>query len=213
MLLLKNLAPAAVAAEPEAAEELVKAVDDFPLALVLMGRYLQKESRTAQPRRIQQALKRLQEVEERLLLEQAKTEPRHHPALPAETQLSLLAAIEMSDEAVGESARHTLYTLSVFPPKPNTFSEEAALVVSAEPAEALDTLTDYGLLESSGPGRYTLHQAIADYAGVNHTDEAADERMVTYFVNYVEAHEKEYGVLEQETNNVVAALDTASFSP
>ena len=47
------------------------------------------------------------------------------------------------------------------------FAEEAALAVSQAPVEALDVLFDAGLLESSGAGRYTLHQTIADYANAH----------------------------------------------
>jgi len=55
-----------------------------------------------------------------------------------------------------------LHALSVFPPKPNSFSEEAALAASQQPVEALDELWDAGLLENWGSERYALHQAVAD---------------------------------------------------
>jgi tetratricopeptide (TPR) repeat protein len=209
LALLKALAPAAAAAEPKAAQEMVEAVGGLPLALILIGRYLRKEAHSGQPRRLRTALARLREVEERLQLEQPQAPPGHYPALPADVPLSLVAAIAISDDALDEAARRTFYALSVFPPKPNTFSEEAAMAVAAEPLNALETLTDYGLLESSGPGRYTLHQVIADYAGLKRIDETAYERMVAFFVNYVEAHETDYDALEQEVNNILASLQSA----
>ncbi|HEX3643609.1 MAG TPA: hypothetical protein VHV10_20160, partial [Ktedonobacteraceae bacterium] len=54
--------------------------------------------------------------------------------------------------------------LAIFPPKPHSFSEEAALVISQQPRETLDELWDAGLLENWGSGRYTLHQIVATYA-------------------------------------------------
>ena len=99
--------------------------------------------------------------------------------------------------------------LAVFPPKPNTFAEEAAVTVSALPVETLDELTDAGLLESSGPERYTLHQTIADYARTHVTDESVTGRLVDYFVTYVEAHAADSLALESESANIVAALEAA----
>jgi tetratricopeptide (TPR) repeat protein len=208
LLLLSKLAPAAVSAEPEAATELVGAVGNLPLALILIGCYLRDEAHTKQPRRISQALKKLQKTEARLTLKVKKL-PGHHPGLSDETPLSLVAAIAISEEALDESTRHALYALSVFPAKPNTFSEEAAVAVTAQPVETLDTLTDSGLLEASGPTRYTLHQTIADYVSWKHSDEQAYERFASFFVTFVETNAREFNLLELELNNVLATLDIA----
>ena len=212
LALLARFVPKVVATQPEEARALVQAAGALPLALILMGRYLQKAARRGQPRRLRKALKRLQQASERLRLAQPLSPLEQQPSLPAGVSLSLLASIEISDNALDEPARQALRALSLFPPKPNTFSEEAALAVSDASLDALDALADAGLLESSGPERYTLHQAIADYAKLaklKRSDPTAEERMVTFFVNYVETHEKEYDALEQETNNVLAALEIA----
>lgn len=209
LTLLARLTPEVVETEPDEARELVQAVGGLPLALILMGNYLRVQAHSGQPRRLRAALDRLRQAEERLRLAQPQAPLERHPSLPVGTPLSLLAVIGISDEALDEMSRRTLRALSVFPPKPNTFSEEAALAVSTAPAETLDTLADYGLLESSGPGRYTLHQIIADYARVRLTDETAYKRMVEFFVHYVETHERDYGTLDLETSNVLAALNVA----
>jgi len=209
LTLLATLSPATVTAEPESASALVGAVGGLPLALALMGRYLRKEAEGEQPRRLRQALSRLHDATARLQLEQPPTMPALDSTYPESMPLSLLTVIGLSDESLDEPARHALYALSVFPPKPNTFSEEAAVAVTAEPPARLDTLYDAGLLESSAPGRYTLHQAIADYARAKLTDEFALERMASFFVQWVEAHGEDYQLLAQETENVLAALDAA----
>ncbi|MGB0386293.1 MAG: tetratricopeptide repeat protein [Ardenticatenaceae bacterium] len=213
LALLARFVPKVVASQPEEARALVQAAGALPLALILMGRYLQKAARRGQPRRLRNALKRLQQASERLRLAQPLSPLEQQPSLPAGVSLSLLASIEISDSTLDEPARQALRALSLFPPKPNTFSEEAALAVSDASFDALDGLADAGLLESSGPERYTLHQAIADYAKLaklKRSDPTPEERMVPFFVNYVEAHEKEYDVLELESNNVLAALEVAS---
>jgi tetratricopeptide (TPR) repeat protein len=94
----------------------------------------------------------------------------------------------------------------VFPPKPNSFAEEAALAVSQTSTEILDQLSDAGLLESSGAGRYTLHQTIADYAAAHLTETLASERLVAYVVAYLEKHATDYESLERENRNILAGL-------
>ena len=207
--LLERLAPEVVQAEPEAASALVQAVGGLPLALTLLGRHLRKAAHSGQPRRLRAALERLHHAEERLALEQPQSLLESHPSLPQGASISLQAAITMSDAALDEVSRWTLRALAVFPPKPNTFSEEAAVEVSGAPVETLDRMTDYGLLEATGVGRYTLHQTIADYASVQGIDQTNYERMVAYFVRYLERHATDYAMLDLELGNVLAAWQAA----
>jgi tetratricopeptide (TPR) repeat protein/transcriptional regulator with XRE-family HTH domain len=209
-LLLLRLAPEVVQAEPEEARALVAAVGGLPLALTLLGNFLRTQAHSGQPRRLRAALERLRHAEARLQLSEAQPLVGGHPGLSAGAPLSLQTVIGMSDQQVSAPARAALRALAVFPPKPNTFSEEAALAVSALPVETLDELTDAGLLESSGPTHYTLHQTIADYARMQLADAAALERLVDYYVLYVETHsESDAASVDQESNNILAALEAA----
>ncbi len=70
----------------------------------------------------------------------------------------------MCDQQLSPQAHAALCALTIFPPKSYSFSKETALAVSGQPAEALDELWATGLLESWGPERYTLQQAVANYA-------------------------------------------------
>ena len=166
LALLARLAPRAVAAEPETAAALVRAVGGLPLGLTLMG-----------------------------------------------CRITLRQLIGTSLDLLSAASSTALLALSVFPPKPNTFSEEAALAVTGAPIAAVDRLSDAGLLESSGPGRYTLHQTIADYARLalaqGGEDQAPARRLVAYFAGYVREHRTHYDSLELERANVFAALQVA----
>lgn len=208
--LLSRLAPDGIRQEPEGARALVAAVGGLPLALTLMGKYLRTQSHSGQPRRIRAALERLQTASERLRLTEPLPPLERPVSLSAPVPLSLQTVIAVTDRQLEEREQLALRALSVFPAKPNHFSEEAAVVVSDAPVEVLDTLSDAGLLESSGPGRYTLHQTITDYAQAHSTDSVPYQRMAEYFAAYVEQYKKEYDLLEQETNNIFAALDAAS---
>ena len=208
-LLLMRLAPEVVQAEPEKSQALVTAVGSLPLALTLLGNFLRAQSHSGQPRRLRAALEQLRKADKRLQLTEPQALIGSHPSMSAGTPLSLQAVIGISDQQVSEEARATLRALAVFPPKPNTFSEDAAVAVSAMPVEALDVLTDAGLVESSGPERYTLHQTIADYAHAHLTDALVTERFVAYFVTYVETHATDYAALDSESTNILAALEAA----
>ena len=204
--LLSHLAPTAVKADPQSTSVLIRAVGGLPLALLLIGQYLRVQSHTQQPRRLSIALEWLREAEKRLRVEQ--------PSLAidqplAGSSLSLWTTIAMSDHFLDQQAQKALRALSVFPAKPNTFSEQAATFVAGVSAEVLDHLSDANLLESQGAGRYSLHQCIADYAALNNPQEEAAHRLVEYFTNFVESQQKNYEALQLENINIFAALKLA----
>src|SRR5438876_7243496 len=150
MKLLRQIAPQVVEHEVKKAYDLVLAVGGLPLALTLMGNYLRTQAYSGQPRRIHAALEQLSNATARLQLDEPRAPGERHPSLPVGTPLSLQSIIAVTDQQLGEQARSALYALSVFPAKPNSFSEEAALAVTASAVEVLDELADAGLLESSG---------------------------------------------------------------
>lgn len=203
--LLGLFAPQVVVAEPEEAQRLVHAVGGLPLALTLIGKYVQQHAYTGQPRRLRDALKRLGQREERLHLAQPLAPLETHPSLPLETPLSLAASIGLSVAALPPEAQAMLWTLASFPSKPTTFSEEAALAVSAGVPETLDALVDRGLIESAGSGRYRLHQTIVDYAQVHSDQHEARNRLVAWAVNWLETHQED-ALVEQELPILLEAL-------
>ena len=209
LILLTRLAPEVVKNEPEGARALVQAVGGLPLALTLMGKYLRSQQHGAQPRRIRTALERLQTAGERLRLTEPLSLLERPLGLAPSMPLSLQTVIAISDRQLEEQEQLALRALSVFPPKPANFSEEAAVAVSNVPVETLDILSDAGLLESSGPGRYTLHQTIADYARIHLLDDRVYSRMADYYADLVTRNAKDLDMLDLEANNIFAALEVA----
>lgn len=209
MVLLRMLAPQVVEKEVQRARELVIAVGGLPLALNLIGNYLRMQSYTGQTRRITAALQRLSDAGERLNISEPRGPVERHPSLPSDTPVSLRTVIAVTDQQLDSKTSAALHALSVFPPRPNSFSEEAALAIADCTVETLDLLTDTGLLESSGSDRYTLHQTIADYARLQLHEYTASQHLITYITNFVEEHRKDYELLEIESRNILAALDSA----
>ena len=212
MDLLQHLAPRVVDQEHERAAQLVEAVGGLPLALTLMGKFLHVQSNTNQPRRIRATLERLNDVEQRMQLTELRGPNEQHTSLPNDNSLSLQSVIAVTEQMLDATGRNALYALSVFPAKPDNFSEEAALAIMNAPVEVLDTLGDMGLLETSAAGRYTLHQTIADYARLRLTKQHGNstyDRYLVYILAFIAAHRKDYEQLEQETNIILVALDAA----
>ncbi len=210
LALLAHFVPQLIQQDPQGAQDLVRKVGGLPLALTLMGNYLAAQAFTRQPRRLQAAMAQLHDTQQRLRISMPIPLKQRSPALPDNTPLSLYTTIAISDQQLSPQAHATLCAISVFPPKPNTFSEEAALAVSQKSVETLDALWDAGLLESSGPKRYTLPQAIADYARTHTKDSTAQQRLVTSMQEYIQTHAQDYKALDLETNNILASLDAAS---
>ncbi len=207
--LLARFASNVVAQEPELARALVRASGGLPLALTIMGRYLQFHAHSDQPRRIKAALERLQDVKERLRLTQNIPTVEHSSEFPIDISFSLQAVIALSDQQLTQEAKPALRALALLAPKPNTFSEEAALAVTNSTVEMLDTLSDAGLLEASVPDRYTLHQTIADYARLEEPDRRAEQRLVFYGEDFTMKYQQDYVSLEQGAINLLTALQLA----
>ena len=104
---------------------------------------------------------------------------------------SLYATIAVSDQQLSPQAHAALCALAAFPPKPSSFSEEEALVVSQQPAEVLDELWDTGLLETYGTGRYTLHQTVADYARALNSGDSANQEPLNDCAESTHSHKEE----------------------
>ena len=138
--LLARFAPEITTQETESAYALVRSVGALPLALTLMGKYLGSQVCTRQPRRLHTAITQLQNVHQRLLLSVPASLLERSLSLSPGTPLSLHATIEVSERLVSDQARFALRALSVFPAKPNSFSEELALAVTGEDAHVLDEL-------------------------------------------------------------------------
>ena len=221
--LLADVSPNAVQTNLEDARHLVQLVGGLPLALILAGNYLQKQSFSPQRRRLRQALDRLQAAEARLQMTQPQLPTDLHPGIPPGTPLSLQVVIGLSDATLDDVAHRALLDLSVFAPKPNTFSEEAAMAVADITPDILDILVDRGLLECVAPDRYTLHQTVADYAACavyapyvvytapskGASPEAAG-RFVSYFLGYAETHKNDLPSIERELPNLLSACETAA---
>ncbi len=209
LLLLSLLAPQVVERETEQAHELVRAVGGLPLALTLIGNYLRRQSYGGPSQHVASTLGSLHDASARLDLTEPLAQAEKFSRSSQERSTSLRTIIALSDQQLEEQERQALYALSVFPSKPNSFSEEAGLVIATCTVNVLDILVDTGLLESGSADRYTLHQTIADYARLQRTGKDTYERLISYISELTEKQSQNYALLERESQNILAALDAA----
>lgn len=209
MTLLRMLAPGVVEHEEQKAKQLVQAVGGLPLALTLMGNYLRKQAYSGPARRITAALERLSKAEERLHISEPHGPAETHPSLPGDMHLSLHSVIAVTDQLLSPETQQALYALGIFPPKPNSFSEEAALAVIDCAVENLDLLVDASLLEYTSSGRYTIHQTISDYSRMHLQEKKPHVQLIRFVIDFVEEHKKDYELLDQESTIILQALDYA----
>jgi transcriptional regulator with XRE-family HTH domain len=197
--LLARFVPQVVTQEEEIARKLVRMVGGLPLALNLLGRYLATQVQTGQPRRMCTAFSKLLERRQHLQISMPTPLSERPLGLALQPSFSLQATITLSIKHLSQEEQNVLSALALFPPKPRSFSEAAALAISGGSVEQLDALWDAGLLESSGPGRYTLHPTIADYACNQHTNQMAWQRLM-------ETQTYTDTILEQELTHIKTSL-------
>ncbi len=177
--LLARFIPLLIDTYEQPLRAIVREVGGLPLALTLIGKYLQMAAYNKQPRRIQEALKRMQNVEQQLRLSLPQGSANVHPSLTSEMEMSLQTIIAISDQRLSAEAQSGLRALARLPAKPNSFSEATALTIMGSTVEVLDQLFDAGLIESTGEGRYSMHPLIANYALQNNGQQVSTQPQET----------------------------------
>lgn len=168
LALLAYFIPRLVQQDPESARKLVRAVENVPLALMLMGKYLASQTLTGQSQSLRATLAQFYKIQESLRVTMPSTWREQSPSLAEEMPLYLYATIAICNQYLSSQAHAALCALSVFASRSNSFSKEVALEVSQQSVETLDELLDVGLLQRWGSDRYTLHLIVADYVRAQH---------------------------------------------
>jgi tetratricopeptide (TPR) repeat protein len=208
--LLERFVPSPRQALTNKWRELVQAVGGLPQALVIAGGALRTAAYSDQPRRLADFLDRLADPAQLLSLERSRSALDQQAGIPSNEPISLQAVIALSDEALEASTQSALRRLSIFPAKPSSFGEQAAIVVSGETAQELDRLVDAGLLEPSGGGRYSIHRTIGDFARTRSDTAAPVGAMVNHFIRLTERNTEQFNELDPDIQNILAALRLAN---
>ncbi|NJM39281.1 MAG: hypothetical protein HC853_00210 [Anaerolineae bacterium] len=136
---------------------------NVPLALWLAGNYLRRAARSGSTRRLSNAIEKLSQGGTLISL----TEPTTAViGSLSETNAgeSIEKRLKLSEDALSDSAREAFWALGYLGGRPCSFTESAALAVSAATHTEIDELCDFGLLDISPDGQLILHPLIADFA-------------------------------------------------
>jgi tetratricopeptide (TPR) repeat protein len=189
--------------------QIAKAAGGLPLALELLGRSLRSEAYAGRPQRLLEALNALEDPAERLQVEGHRAVSPLQPGQSHRQSQSLASAIALSEEALEPEDREAFVALHVFPSKPASFGESAALAVIDSNVAVLDRLVDIGLVEVGAPDRYRVHQTISDYAALRSEDPGAAHRLVTWAMRFIAEHHADFPALAREIQILEAALSAA----
>jgi tetratricopeptide (TPR) repeat protein len=185
--LLVALAPEACATDPAAAQRLAALVDGLPLALELLGGYLDANRRT-QARR-QQALTVLTDPAARLALATQRLGDPHHQAV------TLQATIALSLADLPAATVAAFHALGAFAPKPARFTLPAALAVTGADEETIFTLADRNLVEMGADETLALHQTLSALARTQLPPEVTS-RHRDYYLALVNEDQQDWQLVE-----------------
>lgn len=123
---------------------------------------------------------------------------------------SVRLSFHLSYEMLSAEQRTVFHALGLFGGE--DFSPEAAAHVTGlgkeRAADHLRSLYALSLVRLGRAGRYRLHPLLRDMALEDVRDDAF-QKMVTFFVEYTEAHRRDPAALDLEITNLLAALEAA----
>lgn len=208
--LLTTLAPCLKSIDERLLGQITALTGGLPLAITLIGKYLASHSYGGQLRRLEMALNQIMDLAYRLHLSIPLPSANFSRAQDNDIVCSLDTTIALSDHHLPPLAQTALRALSVLPRGPFSFSEDAALAITATGLEVLDLLVDAGLLEPAEKHSYRMHPVISDYACYHRGERAPQIRLVEYMKNICVDHGTNMTLLEREYATLLAGIDAAA---
>ena len=207
--LLTALAPGLARHPKTQLARLVQHAGGLPLALNIFGRLAWRAENADPEYGVEVLLEALASATRRVqapIPVHANTRPRH---LLDQSQISIGLSLSTTWERLSLPARQALSDLTLFPPKGNTFSEQAALATLAESEGALRELISAGLIETHAGGRLAIHQSIHDFAAQQAPSDAAARRWIQYWQTFLRKYQMDFVAQAAEHENAEAALGIA----
>ena len=203
--LLATFAPDVLFRHAEVCRNLAVQLGGLPLALVLAGQYLREAAFTGQPRRVRDALGRLQESLFRFSL--ADKSAVLDGAQPAQRSLSVV--LNETLDALSPEAQRALPGLGTLVHKPHTFSEDTLLAVCQASTAVCDELVNFGVIEVANDDRYAMHQTLADYLRSRFSQREDWMRMIGHYADAIERDSSDLERVKAEFDTLLAATQRA----
>jgi hypothetical protein len=158
--LLRALAPDVVNKHSQECQELVRDLECLPLALHVAGHMLNTEARMGWG--VTTMLKEVRDAAKLL----GKKAPTDQADFERQTTPTVAALLQKSVDRLDEFTRSCFAYMGAFAPKPATFDLAAmgAVWEVADPRPIVRVLSERGLLEPVGDGRFQMHALLVAYA-------------------------------------------------
>lgn len=143
-------------------------------------------------------------------LSQLKTEKSRLDALTYEDQ-SVQTSLNASFTALTPQQKQFFAALGVLVGEDFSLDTAVALNnISTEKGRAfLVQLYNLSLVQAGRSKRYRLHPLLREFARAKLTDASVNQRMAAYYAEFVKENQRNYRALEQETDNIIAAINLA----
>ena len=185
------LGPERVARETNLLRQIAELLGYLPLALAIIAGHLTSVPTRRLWSQLEQRQKRLQTL--------------------VFDDYNVRLSFTVSYDDLDKETQHIFNAAGVFAGE--DFSREATAYVAdvdIPVAEtALQFLQQRSLLASGRYGRYRLHPLLRDYAREQLNQPHIPSRMISFFVEYTQTHQRDYDALALEQSNIVAALTSA----
>ena len=189
-LLAKHINKHRVEQEQAVAYEICAFVEHLPLAISLIGGYLNHRPY----RLLTQFLAQLRSETNRL---------------PAGTDASLHGSMEISWQSLDETQKRVLSYLSIFSGRAFSLAAMAAILNLDlyQTEDRLEDLIRFSLLHNEGDFRYRQHSILADYSREKlGEDRMPQRRMVHYYLQFATEHQSDFLAFLPEWGNLDAAI-------
>jgi len=136
-------------------QQIVTNLGGLPLAVRLVGHYLNREYRKDDPDRLKRALHAIENEGDLF---------GPNPKVQDITE-GLTSILDIQYESIdNETLRRGFLGLSIFRPNPHTFTAAMAERICGVNCDHLEILNDIGLVSSAPGSKYSLHRVLSDYA-------------------------------------------------
>jgi tetratricopeptide (TPR) repeat protein/GTPase SAR1 family protein len=205
------LAPKAYEAAINEFEQLISQASGIPLDIEIIGKTLHVAFEIGGRSRLIRQIELMSDTRERL-----KSEIVISPyeltlsRISEDTNKSIYRSLSKSYSFLDGSSQKALQSLSVFPPQPNTFSEQAALAIIHWGVKSFELLVDIGLITRSSNDRYAFHQLNHEFVKTQINIKLPYEDLISYYIGKSFDYSIHFKELKEDIENIQVAFQHAT---
>lgn len=121
-------------------------------------------------------------------------------------------SFDLSYQTLSPPLQQFFIALTVFAGKDFDLHAVSAVTHTSyeEAQDSIRHLYNLSMIQSGHPGRYHLHPLLQDYGQAMLTEESPSLGLITYFIEFAKIHHQAFSLLDNETGNLLHALELAN---